>query len=114
MNQLEIRNIVREKIKRHIENHKEPEVCITFIFKGKDFKFYEHIYIFAGIRYRNVNFDAESAIKVIPNNFDYDEFDFIGARCITTPVRCHGFGDNWATEKWIYYFERKERYENNK
>ena len=108
MKQLEIQNFARLKLKHHIENHKEPDVNIIFVFRSKHFNFNEKIWIFGSIQYKGINFDRESAIMVIPNNFYYSDFDFVAETHRTTPVRCHGFGDNWATEIHRYIFERKE------
>ena len=121
-----MRNLVGNELKRSIkenliyalDNRKAAATEIVFKFIcSPAYKPKEIITIFGGIAFRDVDFGSitPAVIDIIVNNFHYDHFALIEKEFKPGKVECHGHGDFWATDKFIFtYYRLPEEEENEK
>lgn len=116
-------NLIGEDLKKsfrdcfdYVFEHLKGAGCtirFRFIAKCFDKPVEEFVDYFCGFSYKDVNFspfvvDKDIAIKIIVNNFYYDHFKLIDSFCSHGNVECHGHGDYWAIDHFIFTYFREE------
>ena len=112
----ELKQYFKENILYALKKAKNPDIEISFRFnghhQGSRFTYKENISIFAGtFTYKGVSFhsskvDKDTILNIIVDNFCYNQFTFIDCIEKFGKVECHGFGDYWGTDKFIFVYQR--------
>ena len=116
LEQEKLKQNFKENILYALKKAKNAAIKITFVFsgthQGEKFRYREHITYFAGdFTYRNVylsqrTVDKDTIINIIIDNFCYNCFSFIDCKEKIGKVECHGFGDYWGEDKFIFTYKR--------
>ena len=114
----ELKKSIKENLIYALDNRKNAAAKITFKFiVSPQYKPKEIITIFGGIYYKDVYFGAitPQVIDIILNNFHYEAFALIESEFKPGKVECHGHGDFWGEDKFIFtYYRLPEEEENEK
>ena len=112
----ELKQSFKENILYALKKSKNAAIKITFVFsgthQGAKFRYKENITCFAGdFTYKNVylsqrTIDKDIIINIIVDNLSYDCFSFIECKEKIGEVECHGFGDYWGEDKFVFIYER--------
>ena len=110
---LELKNEIAKNIYKALENSKNPAITIKFIFKIQDDPKWKDTYkieYFAGnIKFKNVDFNyvkKDTAIAIIVSNFYLNHFSFLDEEYINGKIECHGHGEYWGEDTWIFRYIR--------
>ena len=112
----QLKKSFKDNILYALKKSKNAAIKITFVFsgthQGEKFRYREHITCFDGdFTYRNVWFwnktvDQDTIINIIVDNFVYNCFSFIECKEKIGQVECHGFGEYWGEDKFIFVYKR--------
>lgn len=112
----QLKQSFKENVLYALNKSKNDVIEITFVFsgthQGEEFRYREHITYFAGdFTYKNVDFhrrtvDKDTIINIIIDNFYYDCFSFIDCKEKIGKVKCHGMGDYWGEDKFVFTYKR--------
>ena len=105
----ELKKSIRDNLVYAITNRKNAAAKITFKFIiDPNHKPHEVITIFGGIYFRDVNFGqiTPKVIDIIVDNFHYDCFALIEKEYKHGRDECHGHGEYWGEDKFIFTYYR--------
>lgn len=116
LEQEQLKKSFKENILYALKKSKNAAIKITFVFsgihQGEKFRYREHITCFAGdFKYKNVylnqeKVDKDTIINIIIDNFHYDCFSFIDCKEKIGKVECHGMGDYWGEDEFVFAYKR--------
>lgn len=112
----ELTQAIKENILYALAKHKNAALKIVFRFsgtyQGEQFRYKEVIDYFCGdFAYKRINFsnrivDQDTAIDIIVSNFSYSDFSFINCKEKIGEVKCHGFGDYFGEDEFVFIYKR--------
>lgn len=113
----DLKNNIKDNILYSLNNAKNPDIKITFIFNGiyengKSFEYKEHISYFAGFfHFKGVSLNTDILskqliINLIIDNFRYDYYKFIACVKKIGKSQCHGHGEYWGTDTFTFVYTR--------
>lgn len=113
----ELKKSIKLNILYALDHKKQPaEIVFKFICSPKD-RFREKITIFGGVYFRDISFGQFTpyVMDIILNNMNYDCFALIDTEEKHGQPECHGHGEYWGTDKFIFtYYRLPEEEENEK
>lgn len=102
---------IKENLLYFLSNKKNPSASITFNFIDEKLNFNQTITIdyFCDFKFKGLNLfiiPIDKQIDIIVSNLHFEGFNFVECFKYFGKTECHGHGDFWGDDKFLFLYRR--------